>query len=289
MLGQDFIYDDKCLSEFEMIMCDPNDDQAFVSRNIDKSDITSNRPSPFHFGVTYADTLKLYFFVVKDDEIVDDKKLSEEEIHYLRSWLESPKKPTELVVITDSNDETIHYYGLFTDVQPFVVAGTCYGLYLTFDCNSPYGYSDDVVMNYQLGLGGHTYGNYYNMSAEYEEYLLPKITITSSSTFGEDESLHIRNQSDNEKIMSIFLPQGKSGIVIDCKSKMITDTDGNLLSLSVLGSSDINRPTTVLNLNTLHWLSLVPGKNKLIFTPSVGHTIENVEIRAKFIIKSGGF
>ena len=251
MLGYDFIYGGDWLSQFNMIMCDPKDEQAFVSRNIDKSDITPTRPSPFHFGVTYADTLKLDFLIVKDDEIVDSKKLSEEEIHYLRAWLESPKKPTELIVTYDSDDSTVHYYGIFTDVQPFIVAGTCYGLYLTFQCDSPYGYSDDIVCKYYPQSVGSFSGIYYNLSAEYQEYLLPKIIIKSTSSFGEGETLSIKNETHN-RTMNISLPQGISGIIVDCKKKIITDTNGNLLPLSVLGITNTDQYTSIISLNTIY-------------------------------------
>ena len=289
MLGVDFIYGDKWLSEFDMMMCDPKDEQAFVSRNIDRSDITSARPTPFHFGVTYSDTLKIYLFIVKNDEIVENKKLFEEEINDLRAWLESPKNPTELIVIFDSDDDTVHYYGLFSDVQPFTVAGNCYGLYLTFTCNSPYGFTDDNVMTYEIAASGKTEGEYNNMSAEYSEYLMPKITIISSSTFGASESLSIKNLTDNNNTMSLNLPQGKTGIILDCKNKIATDTNGNLLPLSVLGFSDISTYSSILNLSNFYWLSFIAGNNRLEFTPSNGHTITDIEIRAKQPVKVGGF
>ena len=296
MIGEDFMYGSTWLSEWSMKMYDPENEQAFVTRNIDKSAITSQRAKPNHFGATYSEALVLDFLILKDEddcETQSDFRLTGDEIHYLRGWLESPKKPTELVIPLEEDDMTVHYFGLFTSVQPFIHCGDCYGLYLQFTCNSPYGYSDEQVGVYTVSSGSaSTRGKYVNLSAEQKEYLKPIVTITSSSVFGDGETLDICNVSDNENTMSITLPSGKSKVVIDCDKRIVTDGSGNLIAMSDIGitvpiSSEYNFVSADSFL--FYWLSLVPNENTLTFTPSDGNTIQNIQISARYILKAGGF
>lgn len=296
MTGDDFVYNGEWLSVYDLIMVEPEDAQKFVSREIIKEDITSNRPSPSHYGVKYSDTLVLSFLVMKEEILCgkqSDAVISGDELHYIRSWLESPKRPAELVVPKTEDEMTVHYYGLFTEVQPYEYEGDCYGLYLTFTCNAPYGYSDEYKNEYDINSSSSSIsGKFDNLSAELNEYLKPTITIYSSSTFGRGETITIQNTSDDDNEMSISLPRGLSEIIIDCQKKNITDENGNLISMDDIGidlpiSQDINYISADLYL--FNWFSLVPKENIITFTPSRTNTIEKIEISVRYIIKSGGF
>jgi hypothetical protein len=331
MFGEDFTFDSKKLSEYSMTMYDPEDNQSFVSMNIEKSDITSQRPKPNHFGKSYTDTLTLSFLILKDENVCDSKndyRLTPNEINTLRAWLESPKMPTELVVspegtyeyVMDKNGNyvsdkdgnmlmsrvidafkkngesslystAVHYYGVFTNVQPFIHRGDCYGLYLTFTCNAPYGFSDLHEYTFGVAASGNTNATVNNYSAELYEYLKPTIVIKSSGRFG-GETLTIKNSSDRNRKMDLKLPQGLSQLVIDCEHKVITDGDGNLVPMSAVGIDTpiVDNYNFISNdMYLIYWLSLVAGNNSLVFTPSSGHSISQILIRSRFIIKSGGF
>lgn len=295
MIGEDFMYGSTWLSEWSMKMYDPEESQSFVTRNIDKSEITAQRAKPNHFTTTYSDALVLNFFILRDEddcETQEDFKLTGDDIHYLRSWLESPKKPKELVVLMGEDETTTYYYGIFTSVQPFIHRGDCYGLYLEFTCNAPYGYSEEIKKVYDISSDTLTYTvKYRNYSAELNEYLKPTIIITSTSTFN-GEGLVIQNLSDDENSMTITLPSGKSKVIIDCEKKIITDENDDLLTMNDIGvttpdSSDYNFISTDSYL--FYWLSLVPNTNKLKFTLTSGHAVKNIQISTRYIIKSGGF
>jgi len=296
MISEDFMFGDSWLSEWSMKMYDPENSQSFVSRSIDKSEITSLRAKPNHFGTTYSDALVLDFLIIKDEdecETWEDFKLTGDDIHYLRGWLESPKKPTELVVPLKQDDMTAHYFGVFTNVQPFNHRGDCFGLYLQFTCNAPYAYSDERKSVFKVTDGSAAVnGRVINLSSEHQEYLKPKVIITSSSTFGSDESLEIKNTSDNNSIMAITLPEGKSQITIDCEQKIVTDQNGKLVSLGDIGvvpSEADNYNFISTDMVLFYWLSFVPNENNLVFTPSDGNTIEDIQIRYRDILKAGGF
>lgn len=294
VIGEDFYYDGQWLSLYEMKMGDPESEQEFVSRDIDKSEITSVRSVPNHFSVHYSDTKVLEFLVIKDpckfsgDEFI----LSGNEINDIRSWLESAKTPQELIVYFDDADETEHYFGLFTSVQPYVFASYCYGLRLTFTCNAPYGFSDTFNRYIRIINNNLITEEFHNYSAEKSGYLKPIITINSSSTFGSNESLLIINSSDNSNRMEIDLPRGKSSIIIDCSKKIIVDGNGNLIPLSDIGLSIPEVDTynfITADSYCFYWLRLVPGLNILKLQRTTGNTVSSVNISGRYILKTGGF
>lgn len=296
MIGEDFMFGKHWLSEFDMIMCSPDEAQEFVTRNISRGEITPNRPEPNHYSVSYSDTLVLNFFILRDDTICEtqkDMRLTGDDLHYLRAWLESPKKPTELIMPLNEDEMTVHYFGVFTSVQPYLFNDECYGLELTFTCNAPYGYSDEKITTFNINSTSVAVsGICLNLSAEYENYLKPVIKITSVDTFGSGETLTITNETDNSNEMSLTMPEGLSGFIIDCEKRIVTDLSGNLLTLSDVGlntpeSSSYNFVSA--SLYRFYWLSLAPNANKLTFTPSQTNTIGKVYISTKYIMKAGGF
>ena len=326
MFGNDFTYGSYKLSDFDMLIYAPENTQEFVSRDIDKAGITSVRPVPNHYSTHYSDALRLNFFVAKNhcnNVTQEDMRMSGSEINAVRAWLESPKTPQLLVVDMDvpydedeqeGSETVVNYFGVFTDVQPFVVNQECFGLNLTFTCDSPYGYSDIKESTYTLGIvdllsedsgnlldesGNNVLGEgnavnapYVNDSAELNDYLRPIVKISSTGTFGSNEKLQIKNASDGNREMNLILPQGKSYILIDCQKKKITDNNGNIVPLSSIGltlpiSDDYNFVSA--ELYTFYWLRLLPGTNNISLSSSGTNTISNVKISARHIIKSGGF
>lgn len=296
MIGNDFKYGNEWLSEYGLIMCEAEEGQQFVSRDIIKEEITALDPSPSHYNVAYNDALVQNFFVIKEAGLCgnqEDSKLSGDEIHFIRSWLESPKRPEELIIPIQEDEMTVHYYGLFTDVQPYTHNDECYGLLLTFTCNAPYGYSDYTTSVYSINSSARPVnGTFFNLSAELKEYLKPTITIYSSDVFDNGESITITNTSDNNKEMHITLPSGISKVTIDCDKKIIIGDEDSLLSMSDIGvtlPSNQNENIISTEFYLFNWFALVPKDNYLIFTPSSTNTIDRVEISVRYIIKSGGF
>ena len=110
MIGEDFRFGSTWLSDFDMKMYDPSNEQAFPEIAIEKSDMSSQLSKPNHFGVYYPDVLTLEFFILKSYELFntqDEFLLTGDDINTLRAWLESPKVPTELYV-TNSVDDFIN-------------------------------------------------------------------------------------------------------------------------------------------------------------------------------------
>lgn len=289
-----FVYNNKSLASFGMMTIPPEDVQQFVSKNIIRGEQTALRPRPNHFSTVYNDTLIFNFLIIRSDvcDSQDDYILTDIEINSLRAWLESPKTPTELIPIRTDFSSDIIYFGVFTNVQPFIFDGACYGLYLTFTCDAPYGYSFPKRNSIMPRDASNIIWSITNESAELNEPLYPIITIRSSSTFGTSESISIKNVTDNNNEMILSLPHNRSKIIIDCQKKIIKDESGNLISLSDVGVT-IPQNSTYNFISTdmfvFYWLSLLPGTNNLVVRLSNVNTIIEVIFEHREIIKLGGF
>lgn len=104
MIGEDFIFNQYSLSDFGMKLYDPENSQEFISREIEKSDITSIRQVPNHYSAHYTGTLVLSFLIIRDEDYSNTKndlKLCGEDISSICAWLESPKTPEQLLVISE--------------------------------------------------------------------------------------------------------------------------------------------------------------------------------------------
>lgn len=296
MIGEDFRFGSTWLSDFDMKMYDPSNEQAFPEIAIEKSDMSSQLSKPNHFGVYYSDVLTLEFFILKSYELFntqDEFLLTGDDINTLRAWLESPKVPTELYVTNNEIEESTYYYGIFTNISPFVVSGNCYGLHLVFTCDSPYGYSEEKTVTHTFGVSEYTATLVFNnLSSEKNEYLKPTITVISRSTFGSGETLSITNQSDNRNVMSINIPEGIETLIIDCDRKIVKDGDGNLIPANEIGlTTPVSSEYNFISADSFlfYWLSLVYGENQLNVELSVTNTVDEIEISGKYIMKTGGF
>jgi phage-related protein len=232
--------------------------------------------------------------VLKNPDIydTDEMRLTGDDVDEIRAWLESPKTPAELHMMFVEDSFDTYYFGIFTDVQPYIFEQDCYGLYLTFTCNAPYGFSPYVKNKYVISNNDITSGSFYNNSSEKNSFVKPLVTIYSSGVFNGSEKITIQNKTDNNNSMVITLPKGISKLIIDTQKKQITDQDGNLITMSDIGvtvpSSDeynfISAETYLF-----YWFRLAYGANQLLFIPENNSTITTVEISARHPRKSGGF
>ncbi len=296
MIGEDFHYNNFWLSDYGMKMYDPEETQQFIGREIDKSGLSPLRKVPNHYSVHYSNVLTLSFLILKDTHTCmsqEDYQLNGEEIHTIRSWLESPDTPAPLFVLPYDGGSDVYYFGIFTDIQPFIVAHECCGLYLTFTCNAPFGFSSVISSTYKINsFVGDITGSFHNASAEQQDYLKPEIRIFSEDTFDGTEKIVIKNITDNNQSMALTMPRGASALLLDCRRQRITDENHRLIAMSDVGIAmpDMTADSYVsAELYTFYWLRFVHGNNRLVFSMPNPNTISKIQINARYIIKSGGF
>lgn len=311
MLRSNFKYNGRSLADFGMKMYDPDADPQGVERTIDKAAQNSAREVPNHYATYRNGVLQHNMLIIKDPDLYEssnDLRLTEKEVHRIKSWLFSTTLPTELILPQDDEEIDVRYFGVFTNVQYFMpVRKTCFGLQLTFTCNAPYGFSPVTSKRYHINTTD-VNGDYLNNVVQFAKMTPPKIIIQAASgnTFA-GEILTLTNHKDSDRHMDIKLPNGLDRVTIDCQTKVAIGrtTDGNTVTESPLTLSDLGlelfgtdtdntRSFQLLNLyGNLYWLSLLHGSNPLEFETSVpdGGTFHayTVEIQTRYIIEAGGF
>ena len=135
MVGDNFYYCNHKLSDFGLVMMKPeSEDETGLNREILKGSTTIYKKEAICYGVNYTDVLTVHLFVVKDDEIFDEKTFSIDEIRKIERWLTHSSK-SEILKLEFIENPSIEYHGTFTEISPFVVNGFN-GLYLTFTWSS---------------------------------------------------------------------------------------------------------------------------------------------------------
>ena len=290
-----FFYNDKWLSDFNMSLYDAENEQAFVGKDIISLELNSVNSKANVFGTKYNGTLKIEALICKDPDFYfteEEREFTSYDIRNIKSWLMSPKTPMEMIPYSiDYETDNICYFGLFTDIQPFMVSGKCFGLYITFTCDTPYGYSGLYTETYLMNGLTTIDGTFYNTSDEHNEYLYPIIKIYPSSTSSESDTLTIKNISDGEKEMTVNLINGEY-FIIDTENMLIYDANNNQIPLYSIGWNtneifDYNNVST--GTYSLYWIRFMYGENKLTFLSSSAGAVDKVEISARFVRKSEGF
>lgn len=293
MTGNDLYYDGTWLSNLGLIMYDPDDDQEWVERNFVTTNQNGNRPEQTFYGETYDGTLQLHFLIGKNPSIYHTQKeqqFTQQDIELVRKWLESNQIPLELKCKNQDSDE-VSYFGVFQEAQPFLVATKCYGIYYTFQCNTPYAYSS--IYKKEIPLSSSTSVNTSfdcSMSKKYS-YAYPIIKIYTNSSVSNKGKLSITNKSDKNKTMGFNVPNIKC-LILDTKTKQAYSDDGTLIPIDTLGwntSEALNYTSLFTNTVNLYWLRLVDGTNNLLIAQTVANAIDKIIIETRFIRKADGF
>lgn len=312
MTGKDFEYCGKRLSDFNLIMAKPDEEDTFgLARNIVKGVMNPFKNSPLHFGTTYDDVLNFNIFCIKNPcNKTEPEKISIEELRSLAAWLTSSKKP-KLLKVTGNTGRVFEYNGLFDDFNIYDQGGL-YGITMHFTCDSQYGFErqtfnivpitqsyrqDSVLDSFiisDLDISGgilafddarnekYIEKNIFCNSDELEEYCYPVVTIYPNNN---SKSFMIENLLDGG-YMQLYITKQCSKITLDCKYRriLIDDkvADFSSTGLSVIQKSDYN---SVYNyINKIYWLKLKPGSNNIRFTGDATFVLE-----CRSPMKVGGF
>lgn len=249
--GDKFTYNGHSSTEFDLYLVSPDEDPEYdlgIDRDLSVGETTRFRESANHLGATYNDVLQIYMMVTKDPDKYSglDRIIRRTELSSITGWLTSPELPQELY-FDDASDseEKLYYYGVFTEVKPFVVSGEIYGIELTFTCSSQYAFTQKE--SYTCADGSSVIIN--NTSDEWEKSVYPFLEITPTAT-GE---VIISNTTIGKSLK--FNGKNQNIVYIDCKNNIVYDKAG-VLKYSDLGWG-------VDTIGSFWWPELVHGNNTI--------------------------
>ena len=293
MYGQDFVFNEKSLSSFGMIMCvfdDTEDDKLSLGRELISTELTSYRDYIHILGSKYTETLSFQVSIIKsicENKTQNEMAISRSELRSLTSWLTSTSTTSTFYLVDDDKkfDEYIEYDCLCTDIEPFAVGEAIYGLTATFTCNAPYGYSKNTIYEYECPENETSFNfTFFNDSDVLEKMFRPEIIRIYPNGI---INAFIQNKTLNKRIS--LNATVSEYLTIDTKRKVFYENN-NFFSPIPLAKLGFTTEKLINNINTyatdgVYWFDMQQGDNEFV----VDGSIKKIEIECRFPRKVGGF
>ena len=121
-----------------------------LGRNVEYTSTNVSRTEPGVNRADFNDKLRFEIHLIKDPQfypVREDRIITEAEVRRLTRWLTSTDttQPLHFEYADDSGEETCCFRGQFKEIQPFMAAGSLYGVRLSFECSTPFGCTEDIV------------------------------------------------------------------------------------------------------------------------------------------------
>ena len=147
---------------------------------------------------------------------------SSNDISKLNAWLTSPQIPMVFKFCNDEYfKEDIEYFVTVTSAETENIGMPC-SITFTFTCDSPYGYSSEIVNSYEIRGENQNY-SFFNNTDCTSEYIYPLIYINPV----ENGKINICNKSDNNKTLTLLNVTKNNPFYIDCSKFRIYKEDNN--------------------------------------------------------------
>jgi len=148
MQATDFEYDGQYLSDYGFIVC-TFDDNTGVNTATAGSSLTFNVVRKYNgkrfslINTSYDECLQVIFDICKDPEITSklDMEITNEEYRDISRWL-NRKKHLKFQAINPEGNEDNCYYNSSFNIEKITIADKLYGLRLTMETDSPFGYGE---------------------------------------------------------------------------------------------------------------------------------------------------
>lgn len=195
MWATDFEFADKRLSDFGFIICHINTDSGF--RDVETgSDMTFNTvknnysSKQYVTSSSYENVYTTSFDIIKNPCDTGGKTVycTVEEIRRLNIWLCRREYRKLKFINVVEGDYNLNYYGSFNTKQ-IMNGSNIVGLSLTFTSNAPYGFSDELELEYEIT----SEYEHFSLSGDNDElgFIYPKVSIYFPNNCNEFQLLNI--------------------------------------------------------------------------------------------------
>lgn len=231
--ARSFVYAGTNSDDFEIAigyLDSPDFDDNGLKREVSKSDTSMLRRKANVYGVKDEDPI-IFKFHIFPDTCKRTEEWSVIESHKINQWLLSPTTPKTLI-FNDENDEiNIQYRAIVTEILDVPGAKGCAGKTITFECDSPFGYS---VPREIIGeCDGTKILSIDNIGDEEFAYCNYEIEFLDANT------VIINNSTINETIE--LLAKTGTKIKYDGEHNMLFDANNDVLPFyKVVNSNNIN-------------------------------------------------
>lgn len=203
---KDFTFKNKKLSslsaDYVSVSFNESDERNFgMSRSMEKGETNRYHTVANHFYDKWDEPLKFELHITKNPCEYGEQKymeIYESEIREITRWLTSSHLPSwiEFEYLPEDDNEVTNYHGWFNNIEPFVVGGKVYGLKLSFECTSSFGYTSEITN--EIVVSSYDNIKIFNDSDELENYCYPTVTINPNN----NGQIYICNASDCKVLAS---------------------------------------------------------------------------------------
>lgn len=202
-------------------------------------------PVPIYLGETYSEKLKYTMCLIKKPcgnfNKNKDMYFTEYECRSIIRALQPKHGYQWMKIFDDDIFSEVEYHAKVTNIRYEKISGRVIGILVDIECDSCYAWSNEQSFTVNAKADKSFY--VFNNSDDLTVYLLPVCTIKPSGT----GTLQITNNSDSDWLSEIKNVQKDEILYMDSKNELLTS------------STDRKR---ILNDFNLHWIRLIPDKNK---------------------------
>lgn len=186
-------------------------------------------------GTNWAGVLSFTVSFMKDPCVGSDQTFSEDEISAINAWLTSPNYPILFHMydyVTDENEvmtvvgKKYDYYGVFSDVSAQTVSDNIIGLKATFQTNSPFAWTQEIVREFEIVSGQNEICSFIVNNDDRLRMIYPVITVTPNASPGSGRVRITISNTRDDLPMTLNIPV--EPVTIDCDKSIISDTAGVL-------------------------------------------------------------
>lgn len=222
MYATDFEYADKRLSDFNCVTCYINNSTGVSELDIG-CDITFNTIKNNHSSIQYKTSTSYDNIYTTSFEIMknpcseashEDMYMTYEEVRKLVKWLNRREHRKFKLLLHDNEIPDVCYYGSF-NVKQIMVNDRVAGLSLTFTSNAPYGFGEEVDLEFDIASSD----EYFYIHGDSDEIglIYPNISVTCK----QDGELKITNLTTGT-VMTVANCSENETIYINGEHKIIT-------------------------------------------------------------------
>lgn len=219
----DFMFDGKNLSDFGMMLCSFGGSSSETTSIGNKITYRTAKPPmndrTYFVNAVYEENVTASLDICKSVCGHDtDGRISPDEISALLSWLIRKDGYHKLKFYQDGYED-LYFNAYFSDVQAMRAGGSVFGLTVSVETDSPYGYTDTV--NVDLDMKAGNICSILNLSDE-TGVTAPKHLSVQCLSGGD---LCISNLSDRNRTVCVKNCSKNEIITFDCIHKIISSSD----------------------------------------------------------------
>ena len=216
-----------------------------LASNVQQGNLNMDRHETHQYGTIYQGNLQFEFGIYK----IDGTNFTYEESRRINKWL-TGSKVCKKFYFDDENSESIHYYAICTDIVDVVLTGITMKK-LTFACNSPFGYDQEITRVFESTA---TPKEYKILNNSDDGVYYPTIRIDAGASY--TDKFTITNVTDDKTMILDFKNvssiSGQKTLILDCKLNKITDVNNSLIPLYKIGWDEPDN---------IYWLGLTEETN----------------------------